>query len=134
MPSSSWQQQLLSFSHAPGTPTNNQEQIFRNQLGQNIRAIWNDQLTEICGTSDLQISQSMLPLSHVKKIMKSNEEVKEPAYAIQLDNAVDAAIKKSSVKTQMDSPQKKTSRTENLNSMVPIKSNEAKRGECKFDN
>ncbi|XP_051141233.1 uncharacterized protein LOC127258438 [Andrographis paniculata] len=133
MPSSSRQQQLLSFSHASGTPTNNQEQIFRNQLGQNIRAILNDQLTEICGASDLQISQSMLPLSHVKKIMKSNEEVKEPAYAIQLDNAVDAAIKKSSVKTQMDSPQKKTSRTEDLTSMVPIKSIEAKRGECKFD-
>ncbi|XP_051140236.1 nuclear transcription factor Y subunit C-2-like [Andrographis paniculata] len=57
-------------------PSSGQQQNFQSQLRQNIRAFWNDQLTEISGASDLQMSQSMLPISHVKKIMESNEEVK----------------------------------------------------------
>ncbi|PIN04254.1 CCAAT-binding factor, subunit C (HAP5) [Handroanthus impetiginosus] len=49
---------------------------FTNQMRQNMQSFWKERLTEICEASSDVHGQHVLPLARIKKVIKSNEQVK----------------------------------------------------------
>ncbi|KAL2504372.1 Nuclear transcription factor Y subunit C-2 [Abeliophyllum distichum] len=81
-PSSNPPSKMHNFMHMPPYFLDHSNQDgearsfrFRNLLRQNMLTFWNDRLVEIRNPPDVR-SQHLLPLARIKKIMKSDEEVK----------------------------------------------------------